>query len=111
MAEIDVSLGPALSWVCAVEAFQKLGKPLLVNVKIVFEGMEEYGSEGIFDLSPTNPRPHQAPVAGPRGSTGTPFFDNDFFCIRDAVWLGKRKPCLAYGLRGIAYFALSVRKH
>jgi acetylornithine deacetylase/succinyl-diaminopimelate desuccinylase-like protein len=80
---------------------------LLVNVKIVFEGMEEYGSEGIFDLSPANPRPHQARVAGPRGSTDAPFF----FCIIDAVWLGKRKPCLTYGLRGIAYFALSVRKH
>lgn len=35
--------------------------------------------------------------------------DVDFFCISDNYWLGKSKPCLTYGLRGIAYFQVSVR--
>ena len=28
----------------------------------------------------------------------------DFCCISDNYWLGKNKPCLTYGLRGICYF-------
>jgi nonspecific dipeptidase len=28
----------------------------------------------------------------------------DFFCISDNYWLLKTKPCLTYGLRGLAYF-------
>jgi cytosolic nonspecific dipeptidase len=93
--------GPALSWLWAIEAFQKLGIPLPVNVKIVFEGMEEYGSEGIFDF---------IAAESSAASNSTLFFDDvDYFCISDNVWLGKRKPCLTYGLRGIAYFALSVK--
>ena len=35
--------------------------------------------------------------------------DVDFFCISDNYWLGKTKPCLTHGLRGMAYFQLSVR--
>ena len=35
--------------------------------------------------------------------------DVDFFCISDNYWLGKTKPCITYGLRGIAYFEVSVR--
>ncbi len=34
--------------------------------------------------------------------------DVDFFCISDNYWLGRTKPCLTYGLRGLAYFELSV---
>jgi len=35
--------------------------------------------------------------------------DVDFFCISDNYWLGKHKPCITYGLRGLAYFELSVQ--
>lgn len=35
--------------------------------------------------------------------------DVDFFCISDNYWLGKHKPCITYGLRGIAYFEVSVQ--
>jgi acetylornithine deacetylase/succinyl-diaminopimelate desuccinylase-like protein len=41
--------GPALSWLWIVEAHQKLGIDLPVNIKILYEGMEEYGSEGLFE--------------------------------------------------------------
>jgi nonspecific dipeptidase len=36
-------------------------------------------------------------------------YDVDFFCISDNYWLGKTKPCLTYGLRGLAYFEVSVQ--
>ncbi len=32
----------------------------------------------------------------------------DAVCISDNYWLGPRKPCITYGLRGLAYFALEV---
>lgn len=34
--------------------------------------------------------------------------DVDFFCISDNYWLGRHKPCITYGLRGLAYFEVSV---
>ena len=34
--------------------------------------------------------------------------DVDYVCISDNYWLGKVKPCLTYGLRGICYFYLEV---
>ena len=37
--------GPVLSWFWAIEAYQTLGIPLPVNVKMILEGMEESGSE------------------------------------------------------------------
>jgi hypothetical protein len=30
--------------------------------------------------------------------------DVDYICISDNYWLGKDKPCITYGLRGICYF-------
>ena len=36
-------------------------------------------------------------------------FDVDFFCISDNYWLGANTPCLTYGLRGLAYFSVSVK--
>jgi len=41
--------GPALSWLWIIEAHQALGIDLPVNVKIIYEGMEEYGSGGLFE--------------------------------------------------------------
>jgi acetylornithine deacetylase/succinyl-diaminopimelate desuccinylase-like protein len=42
--------GPALSWLWIVEAHQALGVELPVNIKIMYEGMEEFGSEGVFEI-------------------------------------------------------------
>jgi nonspecific dipeptidase len=89
--------GPALSWMWVIEAHQELGIELPVNIKIMYEGMEEYGSEGMFETIIEQAKP------------GKFLNDVDFFCISDNYWLGKSKPCLTYGLRGIAYFTLSVQ--
>ena len=32
----------------------------------------------------------------------------DYVCISDNYWLGKKKPCITYGLRGICYFFVEV---
>ena len=32
----------------------------------------------------------------------------DYICITDNYWLGRNKPCLTYGLRGISYFQLTL---
>lgn len=89
--------GPALSWLWVIEAHRELGLDLPVNVKILYEGMEEYGSEGLFELIQAEAKP------------GGFLNDVDFFCISDNYWLGQTKPCLTYGLRGMAYFQLSVQ--
>ena len=88
--------GPALSWLWAVEAYQSLGIDLPVNLKLLFEGMEESGSEGLFETIFEEAKP------------GKFLDDVDFFTICDNYWLGKEKPCLTYGLRGISYFQVEV---
>lgn len=60
--------------------------------------MEEFGSDGLFETIQDEAR-----------KDGGFLQDVDFFCISDNYWLGKRKPCLTYGLRGLAYFALEVQ--
>ena len=42
--------GPVLGWVNVLQAHKELGLPLPVNLKFCFEGMEEYGSEGLDEL-------------------------------------------------------------
>ena len=89
--------GPALSWLWVVEAHQKLGMDLPVNLKLMYEGMEESGSDGMFEAIRDLAKPDKF------------LNDVDFFCISDNYWLGKTKPCLTYGLRGMSYFQVSVR--
>eukprot|EP01083_Nonionella_stella_P082614 228044_1 len=64
---------------------------------MMFEGMEEYGSDGMFE------------AIEEQDQSGKFLNDVDFFCISDNYWLGKTKPCITYGLRGLAYFELSVQ--
>jgi len=89
--------GPVLSWFAAIEAFQRLDIKIPVNIKFILEGMEEYGSDGLFETIQTESKPNKF------------LSDVDFFCISDNYWLGKHKPCLTYGLRGLAYFQCSVQ--
>lgn len=89
--------GPALSWLWLVEAHQNLNVDLPVNIKILYEGLEEFGSEGILETITDLSKP------------GKFLDDVDFFCISDNYWLGKKKPCLTYGLRGLAYFELEIK--
>ncbi|KAJ8950159.1 hypothetical protein NQ314_008012 [Rhamnusium bicolor] len=86
--------GPVLCWIHAIEGFQTVGVDLPVNIKFVFEGMEECGSEGLDELLFAEKDKFLAGV--------------DFVCISDNYWLGKNKPCLTYGLRGVCYFFVEV---
>ncbi|XP_031759161.1 cytosolic non-specific dipeptidase isoform X1 [Xenopus tropicalis] len=56
--------------------------------------MEESGSEGLDDLI--------------FARKDTFFKGVDYVCISDNYWLGKTKPCITYGLRGICYFFIEV---
>ncbi|PNI39417.1 CNDP2 isoform 10, partial [Pan troglodytes] len=69
-------------------------KELPVNVRFCLEGMEESGSEGLDELI--------------FAQKDTFFKDVDYVCISDNYWLGKKKPCITYGLRGICYFFIEV---
>ena len=63
---------------------------------LLISGMEESGSEGLDELLISR--------------KDTPFMkDVDYVCISDNYWLGKEKPCLTYGLRGICYFFIEVQ--
>lgn len=86
--------GPVLCWFNCIEAYQKLGIDIPVNLKFVLEGMEESGSVGldecVYEIKDTFLK-------------GT-----DYVCISDNYWLGKNKPCITYGLRGLSYFMVEV---
>ncbi|XP_021097814.1 cytosolic non-specific dipeptidase isoform X2 [Heterocephalus glaber] len=86
--------GPVAGWMNALEAYQKTGQEIPVNVRFCLEGMEESGSEGLDELI--------------FAQKDTFFKDVDYICISDNYWLGKNKPCITYGLRGICYFFIEV---
>ncbi|CAD6193058.1 unnamed protein product [Caenorhabditis auriculariae] len=85
--------GPIVAWFAVVEVMQKLQIDIPVNLVFVLEAMEESGSEGLDEALKKNAK----------------VFENvDFAVITDNYWLGKNKPCLTYGLRGISYYHLTV---
>ncbi|KAH3876943.1 hypothetical protein DPMN_000796 [Dreissena polymorpha] len=86
--------GPVLAWLNCLEAMKELGQEVSINLKFIFEGMEESGSEGLDDLV--------------FAKKDTFLKGVDFVCISDNYWLGKKKPCITYGLRGICYFFVEV---
>lgn len=86
--------GPVLGWLNAIEAHQKAGIDFPVNLLMCFEGMEEYGSEGLDDFIIAEKDKY--------------FKDADAVCISDNYWLGTEKPCLTYGLRGCNYYSIEV---
>ncbi|KAK1483705.1 peptidase family M20/M25/M40 [Colletotrichum cuscutae] len=87
--------GPVLGWLNAIEAHQKAGIDFPVNLLMCFEGMEEYGSEGLDDLINAEAKKF--------------FADADAVCISDNYWLGTEKPCLTYGLRGCNYYSVEIK--
>jgi Cys-Gly metallodipeptidase DUG1 len=86
--------GPVLGWLNAIEAHQKAGVDFPVNLLMCFEGMEEYGSDGLDDFINDEAKKF--------------FKDADAVCISDNYWLGTEKPCLTYGLRGCNYYSIEV---
>eukprot|EP00917_Polyrhabdina_sp_WS-2016_P016413 GHVP01035488.1.p1 GENE.GHVP01035488.1~~GHVP01035488.1.p1 ORF type:complete len:362 (-),score=66.31 GHVP01035488.1:414-1499(-) len=90
--------GPCLGWVHAIEAYQACGVELPVNIRFIFEGMEEQGSAGFKE------------TCFEMGQKKDPFFQGiEFICISDSYWLGTKTPCLSYGLRGLAHFWVQVK--
>lgn len=90
--------GPVTAWMWVIEAYQKLGLELPVNLRFIFEGMEESGSKGLPELVKRLGGPGKFLDAGAI----------DYICISDNYWTGKKKPCLTHGLRGNVYFHLEV---
>ncbi|PGH16091.1 hypothetical protein AJ80_05306 [Polytolypa hystricis UAMH7299] len=86
--------GPVLGWLNVIEAHKKAGVEFPVNLLCCFEGMEEYGSQGLEELVKDESKKF--------------FKDTDAVCISDNYWLGTEKPCLTYGLRGCNYYSLTV---
>ncbi|KAK1770788.1 cytosolic non-specific dipeptidase [Phialemonium atrogriseum] len=86
--------GPVLGWLNAIEAHQKAGVDFPVNLLMCFEGMEEYGSEGLDELIEVEAKKF--------------FADAEAVCISDNYWLGTEKPCLTYGLRGCNYYSVEI---
>merc|ERR1719233_1385722 len=87
--------GPVLGWIHALQCYQECGMELPVNFKFCFEGMEESGSEGLDKMLMER--------------QNTKFMQEvDFCCISDNYWLGKNKPCITYGLRGVCYFFIEI---
>ncbi|PGH20113.1 hypothetical protein AJ80_03681 [Polytolypa hystricis UAMH7299] len=87
--------GPVVSWLNVIEAHKNAGVTIPVNLRFLFEGMEESGSTGLPEFI--------------KSADGKKLFTNvDAACISDNYWLGTTKPCLTYGLRGIVYFSITV---
>nr|CAD2167298.1 unnamed protein product [Meloidogyne enterolobii] len=86
--------GPVLGWLNVIESLQKLGIEIPINLKFCFEGMEESGSLGLDTIL----NKYKKEFLG----------DVDFTCISDNYWLGKEKPCITYGLRGICSYQVEV---
>lgn len=86
--------GPLLAWLNVIEAHRETKTELPVNLKFLFESMEESGSEGLEELV----------IKEANGFLS----DIDAVCISDNYWLGTKTPCLTYGLRGLSYFKVSL---
>lgn len=98
--------GPIMGWLNVLEAHKSiadgLGKPLAeilpVNIRFLFEGMEESSSLG---LDKWINEEVQKPNKGWFNGVGCA-------CITDNYWLTTHRPALTYGLRGIAYFSINI---
>lgn len=89
--------GPVLGWLNSIQAHKEAGVDFPVNLLMCFEGMEEYGSEGLDEFIEK-----EAKKGG--------FFEAaDAVCISDNYWLGTEKPCLTYGLRGCNYYSVEIK--
>ncbi len=84
--------GPISSALFAVKEMMEDGQ-FPVNLRFIYEGMEESGSVGFEDIVSAN----------------LDFFGKvDGVVVIDNYWLGTDRPCLTYGLRGMAYMMIEV---
>ena len=77
----------------AVEAFVKTAGKLPINLKVIVEGEEEVGSENLEGIL----RDHAELLRA------------DYVCVSDTAMFGRGIPSLCVGLRGLAYFEITVR--
>lgn len=89
--------GPLLAWLWAIELYRELEIELPINIKICFEGMEESNSECLDDLLEREVKRNGF------------LSDIDYVVVTDNYWVTKDKPCLTYGLRGLATFQCEVK--
>ncbi|PLX32314.1 MAG: dipeptidase [Ignavibacteria bacterium] len=75
-----------------IEAYLKTYKKLPVNVKVIIEGEEEIGSPNLVEFI----KKHRA------------LLKCDTILISDTNMLGKTKPSITYGLRGLTYLEVTV---
>nr|XP_023668403.1 beta-Ala-His dipeptidase-like isoform X1 [Paramormyrops kingsleyae] len=85
--------GPVLAWLHAIETYQATSQELPVNIKLIIEGLEEVGSDGLEELT--------------QRCKDSFFSDVDYIVISDNVW-ATRRPALTYGTRGSSYFFVEV---
>ncbi|KAB0796725.1 hypothetical protein PPYR_10786 [Photinus pyralis] len=86
--------GPVLCWIHAIEAYHAMGVEIPVNIKFVFESMEESASVGLEELLTQE--------------KNTYFSDIDYVCVSDNYWVGTQTPSITYGLRGNCAFQVEV---
>ncbi len=84
--------GQLFCHVKAIEAHLKTYGKLPVNVKLLFEGEEEAGSNHLEDFIIKNKE----------------MLSCDFSMISDTEWFAEGLPTICYGLRGIAYIEVKV---
>lgn len=110
--------GPILGWLNVLETHHTLGLALPVNMVFCFEGMEESGSEGLDELIATEAQKGKQGwfgdvdcvcIVSDRASAQLVLCSDVFRLIQsDNYWLNTRTPCVTYGLRGIAYYQITI---
>jgi len=85
--------GQLFAHLMAVEAWQRAGGGLPVNVKFLIEGQEEIGSPGLEDF-----------LAARRKELAA-----DAIVISDSEFFAEGLPSITYGLRGVLHVELTVR--
>lgn len=84
--------GQLLTHLKAMEAWTKVRGELPVNVKFIFEGEEEVGSESLERFIAENAE----------------LLACDCVVVSDTCQFGPDRPAITYGLRGIAYFEMKL---
>ena len=76
----------------AIESFLKTDGTLPINIKIIFEGEEEIGSENLGEFI----------------SSHKELLKAEYVVISDTEMYEKGKPAICYGLRGLCYMQIDV---
>jgi len=87
--------GSSFAYVMALEAWQRAGGGLPVNVKFFYEGEEEIGS------------PHIEPFLASHAEKLTA----DVCVVSDSGFFSAGVPAIVYALRGLAYFQVDIQAH